>query len=107
MDVRRRFWLWTTEWGPTSGWQKRVAIDYKVAEADGSLEEWKMKICGMANTGRWMSDVLRTLSFLEFPKDKAEFQDLLRQAFDLMRDVLQGVYMLEARLKESGPFFYV
>jgi hypothetical protein len=91
-------WAWTEDKGPVSDWPATLVLDFRDASRNGTLEhffsDWRSH-CGV---GRALVKSLHDFTGSRFLPDDKGMRDVVRQSFELLTTLSEGIAIIEAHL---------
>jgi hypothetical protein len=91
-------WAWTDEKGPITEWPSILVTDFHNASRNGTVDrlvrDWKSH----GGVGRALVRSLRKFTRCKFPVDDEVLRDMVRQSFELLTTLSEGIAIIEAHL---------
>ena len=91
-------WEWLKDRGPISRWSAALLNKFDEASRNGTVNELASAWRTHADVGEAIVKDLKGLVCSRLPQEACVLRDLLRQAFDLLSDVLGGIAAIQAHL---------
>jgi hypothetical protein len=91
-------WEWEKDRGPVSAWSSALMNESEDANRNGTIDELGREWRAHADVGNAIAKDLRGFVYSRMPVEDTEFRDVLRQAFDLLANVLAVVAVIQAHL---------
>jgi hypothetical protein len=91
-------WAWTQYKGPVSDWPSLLVDDFRDASRNGTADRIVRDWRSHRGVGRALIRSLRKFTGSTFPVDAKEQRDLIRQSFELLTTLSEGIAIIEAHL---------
>jgi hypothetical protein len=97
-EVRAMTWAWTEDKGPVSEWPSTLVVNFRDASRNGTIDRFVSDWRSHCGVGRALVRSLRQFTGSRFPPDDKEMRDVVRQSFELLTTLSEGIAIIEAHL---------